>query len=176
MKLTPAQWKEILSAHEEEILDALRTAYYEAARPETANFGCREVVDIRYDGKISTYMLTQGTTDGEVWHGEAIEIADFEHYDPLDGWDTDDYLNFLEAWQYDAFVRWLVREGHILPEDRNDKDEIRYNYWRIRDWDPEVWDEIEEFAAECAAEDFDADYWFEQAILELEQQEAFFSK
>jgi len=164
------KWSEILKNNEEAIIDALQKIYRDACGGQ-GNSGFSECVDIYPSGKISTYTIGDNSTDGDVWSGEAYEIARCKWFDPIDN--IDDMLDFLRNENsLETFSVWLVKEEHIEPDEACDESELLRHAWRVEDWNSELWKQyvseaidylVSERAIDWANEKFD------MALMEAEE-------
>lgn len=158
--MTKINWLGLLEKNEEKIIDALRQAYRQAIGGESS---WQECVDINRDGKITVYTIGSNSTDGEVWNGDALEVARFAWWEPdVDG---EDVVNFLKNEdKLGEFTRWLMDGEHIEPEDMEDESELWSKVWLLEEWNPELWKQYMEEYTDWIIEDFDPDHYFREAV------------
>lgn len=177
-------WSTILSDNEEAIIDAIIKAYRDACGSQ-ANSGWQECVDITEDGTISTYTISQNSTSGDVWNGEAFEIARINWFDPMDGVDSSDIIDFLRSEnKLEDWVKYLATEGHIdeLDDNSDIEHEARnatYYIYTVEEWNHELWKEYQKELEDGIVEEFasnQADTIFAKSIKHAKENESYYEE
>ncbi len=147
----PKTWSGLLASKEEEILDALKSAYRKSLERQQADSGYRECVSINRNGKVTLYTLGPGMN---VWPGEAKQIACFRWQDPADGIDAGTVAEFVRAsGRFDEFAEWLGRvHGYALEEAESGE-----GAWYLKVWDEALYKEFLEPIIDYLVEVFDAE-------------------
>lgn len=131
-------WLEITQAKENEILEALREMYAEAAD----GIGVY-TLEINSSGELSTYQEpSRSTYSADLFHGRAITVAQWDAFrcqdgDEFEGFPHEDPWLLTEK-ERDAFVEWAKAEGYESGDGEILDDEITPAL--LDEWDPAVAD------------------------------------
>jgi len=89
-----ANWLEILEQNEDQVREKLAEIYIKACSASLGQFRLTHSVILDSDSTVRTQTDTENTTDGAVWHGNAVYIGTIEDFIP---WEDDyEWENWIE--------------------------------------------------------------------------------
>lgn len=163
---TNINWEQLLIDNEESILEAIKTAYCNACGSQV-NSGFQECVDITQEGKVSVYTISQNSTAGDVWNGEAFEICRIDWFNPLDGVDNSDAIKFMKDENiFDSWIEWLKNEGHLEEDDNTDEDDLTCHVWTFNEFNSDAYAGYLKEVEEVTVAEFDPDGYYDRALQE----------
>lgn len=124
-------WKELALEKEEQIKEKMREAFEESVGDVTDSW--QYLVELEDDGTISIHFLSQNSTTGGIFDGEAVEVCRFHRFSidnmdsewNLENWLTDDEKQAFEVWKEktgsDDIKEWnQAVYNRIIAERRQD--------------------------------------------------------
>lgn len=121
-------WKELALEKEEQIKEKMREAFRESIGDVTDSW--QYLVQLEGDGTISIHFLSQNSSTGEVFDGEAIEVCRFSRFSidnmdsewNLEHWLTDEERQAFEVWKAktgsDDIKEWNQAVYNRISEER----------------------------------------------------------
>lgn len=124
-------WKKLALEKEEQIKEKMREAFEESIGDVTDSW--QYLVQLEGDGTVSIHFLSQNSTTGGIFDGEAVEVCRFSRFNidsmdvewNLENWLTDKERQVFEAWKEktgsDDIKEWNQEiYNRIIAERRQD--------------------------------------------------------
>lgn len=112
--MTNKDWLTLMTEKEDEIIEALETAYIQAAYNHDeyfSGYGIENSVILDFDGEIRIARETPNSTDGYVWVGKAIYVAQIKDFSPWENEDEGEWICNELGDGYANFERYLQKNG-----------------------------------------------------------------
>ena len=121
-------WRKLALENEERIKEKMREAFEESIGDVTDSW--QYLVQLEDDGTISIHFLSQNSSTGEVFDGEAVEVCRFSRFSidnmdsdwNLENWLTDEERREFEAWKEktgsDDIKEWNQEVYNRIIEER----------------------------------------------------------
>jgi hypothetical protein len=146
-KMTNKDWLDLMRNKEDEIIEALETAYIQASYNHDEYFGGYGIesgVILDSDGAIRIVEETPNSTDGGVWAGEAIYIATIKDFSLWQNEDEEEWIRHELEERYGDFQRYTEEGSPTLDELKKYDPQAYRNIlddmaWRVESVDASDW-------------------------------------
>jgi hypothetical protein len=153
--MTNKDWLGLMEKKEDEIIEALETAYIQAAYNHNeyfGGFGVESSVILDSNGDIRIVEETPNTTDGGVWAGKAIYVASVKDF---------------SLWQNEDEGEWICNElGERYGDFQRHAGEGSPTLDELKKYDPKAYQNILDDMA-WRVESVDASDWAHESLMKV---------